>query len=203
MRTLLRRLAKLLTAFGVLILLLAAAIGCAVWLTLPRTNQQANIPSLSAPVQIGFDADGVPRIKAATELDAAAALGFVHARDRMFQMELMRRAASGRLSEIAGAAALPIDRSMRTLGLWRRAAADYAALPDDTRAMLDAYARGVNAWIELRGGFQVWSFWCSAALPPGNRRKVCCGRKPWESGCRITGGRSCPAWRLLEKSRSG
>src|SRR3978361_429765 len=85
--------------------------------------------------------------------DAAAAMGFVHARDRMFQMELMRRAASGRLSEIAGPAALPIDRMMRTLGLRQHAIADFSTLPGDTRLILEAYARGVNSWIDLKGRF--------------------------------------------------
>ena len=82
----------------------------------------------------------------------------MHARDRLFQMELMRRAASGRLSEIAGPATLALDRTMRTLGLRRRAVADYPALPAETRAMLEAYARGVNAWIEARGRFSAPEF---------------------------------------------
>ena len=82
----------------------------------------------------------------------------LHARDRMFQMDLMRRAASGRLSEIAGPATLRIDRMMRTLGLRQRAVADLAALPADTDAMLEAYARGVNAWIELKGRFAAPEF---------------------------------------------
>ncbi len=93
----------------------------------------------------------MPRITAANEVDAATALGYLHARDRMFQMELMRRAVSGRLSEIAGPATLPLDRLMRTLGLARLAAADLATLPPDTRRLLDAYAAGVNAWIGGRG----------------------------------------------------
>ena len=111
MRSLLRGIARLLSALGVLLLLVAALLGGVLWLTLPRSNQQARIQGLSAPVDITFDADGMPRIRAANDQDAAAALGFVHARDRMFQMELMRRAASGRLSEIAGPATLPIDRT--------------------------------------------------------------------------------------------
>ena len=98
--------------------------------------------------------------------DAAAALGFVHARDRLFQMELMRRAASGRLSEIAGPATLALDRSMRTLGLRRRAVADYPALPAETRAMLEAYARGVNAWIAERGRFSAPEFLFLGAPEP-------------------------------------
>ena len=84
-------------------------------------------------MDITYDADWVPRIQAASETDAAAALGFLHARDRMFQMELMRRAASGRLSEIAGPATLPIDRMMRTLGLRQHAVADLATPAAPTR----------------------------------------------------------------------
>jgi penicillin amidase len=76
----------------------------------------------------------------------------------MFQMDLMRRAASGRLSELAGPATLALDRSMRTLGLRRRAADDYSSLPADTRAMLEAYSRGVNAWISERGRLSAAEF---------------------------------------------
>ena len=136
---------------GLLILVLAAGAAGVLWSTLPSTTQEAHIPGLGAPVAIGFDADGIPRIQAANDIDAAAALGFVHARDRMFQMELTRRAASGRLSEIAGPATLSIDRMMRVLGPRPRAEADLLLLPADTRALLDAYARGVNAWIAARG----------------------------------------------------
>lgn len=134
-----------------LVALVGVAVGGLFWLSLPPGAMQARVPGLSGTVAITLDADGIPRIAAGSERDAAAALGFVHARDRMFQMELMRRAASGRLSEIAGAATLRLDRTMRVLGLRRRAEADLAALPADTRAMLDAYAAGVNAWIAARG----------------------------------------------------
>ncbi len=109
------------------------------------------MPGLSGPVQVTFDGAGVPRISAGSLRDAAAALGFLHARDRMAQMELTRRAASGRLAEIAGPAALPYDRMMRVLGLAHLAEADVAALPPDARLLLEAYARGVNAWIARRG----------------------------------------------------
>jgi penicillin G amidase len=166
MRSLLRGIARLLSALGVLLLFVAALLCGVLWLTLPRSSQQARIPGLSAPVDISFDADGVPRIRAANDLDAAAALGFVHARDRMFQMDLMRRNASGRLSEIAGPATLPLDRTMRTLGLRQAAEADYAALPPDTRAALQAYANGVNAWIALRGRFAAPEFLLLGAPEP-------------------------------------
>jgi len=158
MSPLFRGIARVLAAIGVIVLLLAALVVGAVWLTIPGTRQAVSIPGLSGAVDITYDDDWVPRIHAGSEQDAATALGFLHARDRMFQMELMRRASSGRLSEIAGPATLPIDRMMRTLGLRQRAVVDLASLPDDTRAMLEAYARGVNAWIGLKGRFAAPEF---------------------------------------------
>src|ERR1700759_4887989 len=116
-----------LVGVGFAILFTAALVTSLLWLSRPPRQQQVRIPGLTGPVDIGFDGDGIPRIHATSELDAAAALGFVHARDRMFQMDMMRRAASGRLSEIAGAATLAYDRMMRTLGLRQRALADYSA----------------------------------------------------------------------------
>ena len=148
----------MLAAIGAVVLLLAALVAGAVWLTVPETEQTASISGLSGVVDVRYDTDWVPRIRAGSETDAASALGFLHARDRMFQMELMRRAASGRLSEIAGPATLPIDRMMRTLGLRQRAVADFATLPPDTQTMLEAYARGVNAWIDLKGRFAAPEF---------------------------------------------
>ncbi len=140
------------------LLLVVAAVAAGVWLTLPGGNLRARIPGLHGPASIAVDADGIPRIRASTEQDAAAALGFLHARARMFQMDLMRRAASGRLSEIAGPAALPYDRYMRTLGLRGQAEVELAGLPPDARGLLDAYARGVNAWISRRGRFAALEF---------------------------------------------
>jgi penicillin amidase len=141
-----------------LALLAAGAVGGLIWLALPGGDMTAAIPGLSAPVDIRIDPDGIPRIRAANRLDAAAALGFAHARERLFQMDLMRRAASGELSEIAGPATLPLDRMMRTLGVRHRAEADLAGLPADVRDDLEAYARGVNAWIAARGRLSAEEF---------------------------------------------
>ena len=150
---------RVLARGGVLLLsLVVLALVGVLWWSLPAAHQRLAIPGLVAPVSVGFDADGIPLIRAASERDAAAALGFVHARDRMFQMELTRRAASGRLSEIAGPLTLRFDRSMRMLGLARTAAADVPRLQPDTRALLDAYATGVNAWIAARGRFAAPEF---------------------------------------------
>ena len=147
----------LIAFFGILLALLVAA-AWLLWRTLPPGLMETTIPGLSAQVKIDFDPYGIPRIRAATARDGAAALGFVHARDRMFQMDLMRRAASGRLSELAGPATLPMDRQMRVLGLRRGAEADVATLDTETRAMLAAYASGVNAWIAARGRFSALEF---------------------------------------------
>ena len=173
-----RLLKRMLLALAILLLLLTVAISGALWATVPSSRDTARIPGLCAPVQIAFDPDGIPHIQAATERDAAAALGFVHARDRMFQMEMMRRAASGRLSEIAGPDTVWLDRTMRTLGLARAARADYVALPPDTKAILQAYANGVNVWIAERGRFAALEF-----LPLG-------APEPWQPSDSLLWGKT-------------
>jgi penicillin G amidase len=147
----------LLGFLGAIPLLAFLAFGV-LWLTVPPDNQVLRVAGLSAPVDITIDGNGVPRISAANEKDAATALGFIHARDRMFQMELMRLAASGRLSELVGPAALPIDKQMRVFGLARLAEGDVAAQSPETRALLEAYAAGVNAWIASRGRLSAIEF---------------------------------------------
>jgi penicillin amidase len=151
---------------GVIVLLVGTLIGGLLWYGLPSSDQLAMIPNLTEPVSITTDQDGVPRIRTALEIDAAAALGFLHARDRMFLLEVLRRSASGRLSELAGPQALPFDREMRILGLRHRAEADYGALPAEDQAVLDAYARGVNAWIAIRGRFSAPEFIVLGATEP-------------------------------------
>src|SRR5215831_15004202 len=113
---LLRAIGWVLAGLGVIVLLVGALIGGLLWYSLPSSDQLAMIPGLSESVSITMDKDGIPRIQAASETDAAAALGFVHAQDRMFLLEVMRRSASGRLSELVGPQALPFDREMRILG---------------------------------------------------------------------------------------
>ena len=164
------------------LVLLAAGVGGLLWATLPPEHDQVHIPELSASVHVAFDENGVPHIRAASEADAAAALGYVHARDRLFQMELMRRAASGWLSELAGPATLPLDRMARVLGFRRRAEAELAALDPDTRSLLDAYARGVNALAAERGRFAAPEF-------------LVLGRPaPWEPADSLLWGEVMAAW---------
>lgn len=158
MRRTLRLIRLLFAALGVLALAAATLVAGAIWLSLPGGDTTASIPGLQAKVDITLDADGIPRITAQNEHDAAAALGFLHARDRLFQMDLMRRAARGELSEIIGPATLPLDRFNRTLNLRDHAASDLAQLDPDTRSLLDAYAAGVNAWIARHGRFSALEF---------------------------------------------
>ena len=153
-----RWLRRALLGLGAVLILAIGSVAGLLWWSLPPTAATPRIPGLSAPVEIVLDRHGIPRIAAQTEKDAAAALGWLHARDRMFAMELMRRGASGRMAEIAGPALLRNDRLARTLGLARRAEADLATLPADTRAILEAYASGVNAWIAARGRFAAPEF---------------------------------------------
>ena len=135
---------------GALVALILAAIAGAaayLWLALPQTTGTLRLAGLSAPVEITRDAHGVPRIAALSENDSWFAVGFVHAQDRLFQMELMRRTGRGRLAETIGAGLIDTDRFLRTLGLLPQAEASLAALSPAARAQLDAYAAGVNAWL--------------------------------------------------------
>ncbi len=111
---------------------------------------EASIPGLGAPVQVVVDDRGVPHVFAKSEQDAWRAQGYLLARDRLFQMELATRAASGTLSELVGARALEVDRAARRRGLaW---GAERVAASVDTAGLLSraaqAYSDGVNAWID-------------------------------------------------------
>ena len=113
-------------------------------------DERVEIPGLDSTVSVRYDRRGVPHITAAREHDAYRALGYVVARDRLFQLELQTRAASGTLTELAGAAALDVDRRTRALGMPRAAEIKLAALDsaDPGYRAMRAYADGVNAWID-------------------------------------------------------
>jgi penicillin amidase len=119
---------------------------------IPRTRGRLRAPSLATPATVARDRRGIPRISATNRADACLAQGFVHAQDRLWQMELSRRAASGRLSELFGARALDADRFLRRVGLRRAAEAEAQALLPVEGDVLAAYAAGVNnALASLRG----------------------------------------------------
>ncbi len=111
-------------------------------------SARGTIPGLVAPVDVRYDRRGVPHLFATTETDAVRALGYVVARDRLFQLELQARAGAGRLSGLLGPAALPIDRQMHALGLPDAGRRRFAELAPEARRLLDAFADGANAWID-------------------------------------------------------
>lgn len=152
-----RKLAFRLALFLILPISLVAVAGT-LWLrtSLPGLSENIALRSLENPVDIIHDSNGIPHINAESTEDAYRALGFVHARDRLFQMDFMRRLGAGRLSEVIGRPTLPLDKTMRTLGLYRLATETVGRLPVEARAALEAYAAGVNAFLIARAG----------ALPP-------------------------------------
>ncbi len=110
------------------------------------------VQSLSGSVKIYRDNYGVPHIEAQTEEDAFFAVGYVHAQDRLWQMELHRRAGLGKLSEIIGIDALPFDKMYRTLGFKQLSERMYFALDEKTRSALQAYCNGINEFIQIHKG---------------------------------------------------
>lgn len=126
---------------------LCGALALLVLLSIPPEEVTLRLNGPRQPIAILWDGYGVPTIRAADAQDAWFALGFVHARDRLWQMELRRRAARGQLAAILGPDALPMDRLVRTLALGRRADASLAHFEPADRALLEAYARGVDAYV--------------------------------------------------------
>ncbi len=135
---------------ALLFALAAAAVALAVYAqrALPRSDGAIELPGPKAELRIERDAHGVPTIRAATLDDALFGLGFVHAQDRLWQLETHRRIGAGRLAEAFGPAALDNDRFLRALGVRRAAAAQWSRLDADTRRALEAYAAGINAFLE-------------------------------------------------------
>ena len=115
--------------------------------TRPNYSGLERIKGLTAKTEIYRDKYGVPHIFAANMEDAARALGYAHASERLFQMEMQRRAGQGRLAEAVGESMLDVDKLIRTLGLYTLATSSYAVLSPESQHLLNAYAEGVNAWI--------------------------------------------------------
>jgi len=109
--------------------------------------QNVSVPGLASNVQVYEDAQGIPTIAGDSEADVTFVQGYLHARDRMFQMDFLRRAASGTLAEVLGDGALGNDIQLRTLGLRRAAWATYVSLRPDEKAWVKAYSDGVNHWL--------------------------------------------------------
>ena len=153
MRIVGRLLRILLVVLVVVAGVITGVVGAVTIRALPQQDGAIQIPGLGTSVTVLRDANGVVNIYADTPHDLFLAQGYVHAQERLWQMEVWRHISAGRLSELFGASTLEEDKFIRTLG-WRGAAErDLAALSAGPRAALDAYAEGVNAYIEAhRGG---------------------------------------------------
>jgi penicillin amidase len=115
---------------------------------LPQTRGNLRLEGLSAKVDVIRDRWGVPHIYAKTAVDALFAQGFVHAQERLWQMDFTRRVAAGRLAEVLGENALPFDRAVRVLGLRRVAEQEAGEISGVFKDLVDAYCAGANAWID-------------------------------------------------------
>jgi penicillin G amidase len=135
--------------------------------SLPRLDGSARLVGLTAPVRVDRDELGIPTIRGRSRVDVARATGFLHAQDRFFQMDLLRRRAAGELAALVGRAAVGVDREVRPHRFRTRARAALAALDEDGRRTIDAYAAGVNAglsdlgahpfeYLLLRAAPEVW-----------------------------------------------
>jgi penicillin amidase len=132
------------------LLAIAALVSLAVyaWRSLPAGSADYVVEGAAGPISIIVDPDGVPTVQAGNEADIAFAQGFLHARDRLWQLEMHRRIGRGELAEVLGPKALDTDKFLRTLGIHRAASLQFAAFPEEDKALFRAYAAGVNAWIE-------------------------------------------------------
>lgn len=144
-RNLFRITAKSIGALAALcsLALLAAVISTA--LSLPTLDGTLPAPGLHGSVEIARDAQGVPTLTGATRNDIAYATGFVHAQERFFQMDLLRRSAAGTLAELLGPSVLRVDRERRTYEFDHLSGKTFSALPAADKALLERYAAGVNA----------------------------------------------------------
>ena len=165
---------KWLKRISILVLMLiVVGAGTGWWLmrgSVPTLEGELALDGLTAPVTVQRDALGVVTIDAANEVDALRALGYVHAQERYFEMDLMRRVSAGELSELFGSIAVEKDKSQRVHRIRARVEADLAAMAADKRPQLEAYTAGVNAGLAaLR--VRPWPYLLLRQEP-----------KPWELG---------------------
>jgi penicillin amidase len=135
---------------SIAVLAVIAGSGVVWWMTPVPCRGAFPVPGADTSLEVICDENAIPHIFAGSERDAYYALGYMHARERLWQMEFMRRLGAGRLAEVLGEPALKVDRFIRTLGLYRISEEDTGRLPPDMRAAFDAYAAGVNQWLSTR-----------------------------------------------------
>ena len=162
-----KALSVLVRVAGVCVLLVALSGLAAVWVmrgSLPVLEGEQALPGLSAPASLERDALGIATVDAANEADAARALGFVHAQERFFEMDLLRRSAAGELSALFGPIALERDREVRVHRLRARATEFLPQVAGERLPVLQAYADGVNAGLAALEA-KPWAYWLLRAEP--------------------------------------
>ena len=148
---------RILLAILALVALLVAIALWEVHRSVPQLDGQARVPGLRAHVTLARDARGTVVVRGTNRLDVARGLGFAHAQERFFEMDLTRRSAAGELSELFGALALERDKKRRVHRMRAVLTARYAAMDADERALLQAYADGVNAGLSQLGA-RPWQY---------------------------------------------
>ena len=138
----------LLWTFGIVLVVAGAILWWLVYRPLPQLDGSINVAGLQQDVTVERDKWGVPHIRASSVQDLVEAQGYVMAQDRLWQMDLLRRLARGQLSEILGPATLTVDKEFRTFQFGRAADRDLGLMDPESRGIMEAYARGVNRFIE-------------------------------------------------------
>ena len=130
-----------------LVLIVCGAVAIYAWRSVPTDSATFALAAKLGEATITLDADGIPLIEAKSERDLAFSVGFMHARDRLWQLEMNRRIGRGELAEILGPKALDTDKFLRTVGVHRAATRQLAKFPEADQALLQAYADGVNSYV--------------------------------------------------------
>jgi penicillin G amidase len=153
--TMIWRLIKWAVSFALALVIVTTLAGAYLFYrAMPAYSGAEKLPGLSAEARVWRDAYGAPHIFAGSMDDAARALGYLQASERMFQMDILRRVGQGRMAEIRGSDLLGVDKFIRTLGFYREAESSFSALSPSAQKRFKAYAEGVNAFLS------------SHALPP-------------------------------------
>src|SRR6188474_2733500 len=152
----------------VLLVAVGLGVGAVAWITgraLPETSGTLHVAGFQQTATVRRDVNGIAQIEAANPHDLFMAQGYVHASERMWQMEVWRHISAGRLAEMFGASQLDTDKFIRTLG-WRVAAQrDLDAVAPEARSVLDAYTEGVNAWLDGHRGSLGLAFLAAGVTP--------------------------------------
>jgi penicillin G amidase len=150
-----RKIVKLIQWFLILVTILGMTGYVYLRQSLAEVAGVIKLPGLRTSVEIIRDTDAIPHIYAQNKADAFFSLGYVHAQDRLWQMEFQRRLGQGRLSEFLGEMMVPADSFLRTVGIYRSALNDWKTYPRESREIIDAYVAGINAFLGTHSGSQL------------------------------------------------